>query len=1373
MQVRSEAARLALDQTYDDEDDDEEEDHDVLKQQQQLNRNISSTSPPSVADGLSTEPSPELQRSSADRVVYGNVEEGHLNDKHLVESSNKEIGEDLDDDDKVFDYHDNDANGNANQDLDHLGDEVDDDAEHDDAEGEYDDEDDADKLVVHGERIHVAVRKRPVSDGQTDVLRCGESDLVLLEPRKKVDLTQYTHQHAFAYDSCFSERDSTVDLWQRSVYSLVYNLFQGGTSTCFCFGQTASGKTHTLFGQCGGGESKGIQGLYQIAAQKIFDTVQELSDTAGLVMAVGVSMFEIYGQKVFDLLDDHKALTALEDKDGVLQLVGLSRHRCEDFEHFVEVTDGGRKARSTTATGANATSSRSHCVMAISLLDDSGADEAISYTPKNSDDVLGKLSLIDLAGSERGVDNEATDKTTRMEGKQINTSLLALKEVIRALDSSNKKSHAPFRQSRLTQVLQESLMGDMCQTVVVACVSATQENCQQTINTLRYAEGLKRSQKSKTKKTIKEGAQKALPPSQSSAAAGGTTTAAKDYGDKDKARSVHPPAPKRSTPAGGANARSPARSTASSSISSGYGSNYNNNYGVTPTRTRAQLSSSSGVSSRSQSPAGAPKTPKRRSTVTDVSTASNQNNNSSRSSNNSIKGRNSSGSSAGPPSAAAVEAALDAESDEENNAEVLRASLAQRSRTPPKKGVSFNSPRRLRSNSETDLMDHHLHHQHHNYSGHTHNNNSSSGANAAASRPQSSLKQLSPVVAKTAARRRTQESEMEVLRADVEEALRYRQKTSPGGTTTTIEDDLQFLGDEDARDSFEESFLGADSDDDDDDEEDDDVEEEEEERQGDPTKEGEFLHGERIHVIVRKRPVNHGQTDVLQCSGSSIFLHEPKKKVDLTQYTHSHKFKYDNSYSEIDNTGVLYRRSVHSLVHNLFQGGTSTCFCFGQTASGKTHTLFGQCGGGESKGIQGLYQIAAQRIFDSIEQNPGGFLPADFRVKVGVSMFEIYGQKVFDLLDDHKALTALEDKDGVLQLVGLSRHRCEDFEHFLSITDYGREARSTTATGANATSSRSHCVMAISLLDESDGPGEAVSYTPQNKEDVVGKLSLIDLAGSERGKDNEATDKTTRMEGKQINTSLLALKEVIRALDSSNNKRHAPFRQSRLTQVLQESLMGDMCQTVVVACVSATLENCQQTLNTLRYAEGLKKSQGSSKGKVREIMNYSLTVEFRCTFDLTQDSRYFPVCALMASMKHIHLLHTCCAVQFACDSFSSFSNIFMYHDRSACNEQEVAVVRQGARTPVRGSGSNGSGNGGADSSQARDTPQTAANMRWKLAVRAVSLPPPPSSSSSSSGQRHIRAHSSPARDRRGGGGTGSGGGHTPGRLPSREKRTMI
>jgi kinesin family protein 2/24 len=354
--------------------------------------------------------------------------------------------------------------------------------------------------------------------------------------------------------------------------------------------------------------------------------------------------------------------------------------------------------------------------------------------------------------------------------------------------------------------------------------------------------------------------------------------------------------------------------------------------------------------------------------------------------------------------------------------------------------------------------------------------------------------------------------------------------------------------------------------------------------------EADNVHGERIHVIVRKRPVKEGQRDVLECSGPSLFLHEPKKKVDLTQYVHSHKFRFDNCYGESETTEALYRRSVHSLVHNLLIGGTSTCFCFGQTASGKTFTLFGVCGGGDSpEGVEGLYVIAARRIFEAVLSEVGGEHLPDRKVAVGVSMFEIYGQKVFDLLDEHKALTALEDKDGVLQLVGLSRHRCRDFGHFMEITDVGRDARSTTATGANATSSRSHCVMALSLLNESDGPGSDITYTPKNAADVIGKLSLIDLAGAERGADNDNTDKTTRMEGRQINTSLLALKEVIRSLDSK--KGHAPFRQSRLTQVLQESLTGDMCQTVVVACVSATLENCQQTLNTLRYAEGLKRSQ--------------------------------------------------------------------------------------------------------------------------------------------------------------------------------------
>ena len=246
------------------------------------------------------------------------------------------------------------------------------------------------------------------------------------------------HPHEFQFDDCFGEGDDTVDVYHRSVHSLVHNLFEGGTSTCFCFGQTASGKTFTLFGACGASNmtaGDGPEGLYHMAARRIFEHVAaaDHSSEGAEGYGIGVSMFEIYGQKVFDLLNGSNSLTALEDAKGVLQLVGLSRHYCDSLEHFLDIASTGRAARSTTATGANQMSSRSHAVMAVFLLDrahmlsEAQGGGGVSYTPDNAVEVVGKLSLIDLAGSERGVDNAETDKTTHMEGRQINTSLLALK----------------------------------------------------------------------------------------------------------------------------------------------------------------------------------------------------------------------------------------------------------------------------------------------------------------------------------------------------------------------------------------------------------------------------------------------------------------------------------------------------------------------------------------------------------------------------------------------------------------------------------------------------------------------------------------------------------------------------------------------------------------------------------------------------------------------------------------------------------------------------------------------------------------------------------------------------------------------------------
>lgn len=134
------------------------------------------------------------------------------------------------------------------------------------------------------------------------------------------------------------------------------------------------------------------------------------------------------------------------------------------------------------------------------------------------------------------------------------------------------------------------------------------------------------------------------------------------------------------------------------------------------------------------------------------------------------------------------------------------------------------------------------------------------------------------------------------------------------------------------------------------------------------------------------------------------------------------------------------------------------------------------------------------------------------------------------------------------------------------------------ATGANADSSRSHAILQIALK------------APNKK--VHGKISFIDLAGAERASDVQNTDRQTRMEGAEINMSLLALKECIRAMDRNNP--HLPFRDSKLTLVLRDSFIKDS-KTVMIACCSPTDKSCENTQNTLRYADRVKSLMNSGQ----------------------------------------------------------------------------------------------------------------------------------------------------------------------------------
>eukprot|EP00268_Persea_americana_P033147 TRINITY_DN3288_c0_g3_i3.p1 TRINITY_DN3288_c0_g3~~TRINITY_DN3288_c0_g3_i3.p1 ORF type:complete len:463 (-),score=108.33 TRINITY_DN3288_c0_g3_i3:420-1808(-) len=223
-----------------------------------------------------------------------------------------------------------------------------------------------------------------------------------------------------------------------------------------------------------------------------------------------------------------------------------------------------------------------------------------------------------------------------------------------------------------------------------------------------------------------------------------------------------------------------------------------------------------------------------------------------------------------------------------------------------------------------------------------------------------------------------------------------------------------------------------------------------------------------------------------------------------------------------------------------------------------------------------------------------------------VSFFEIYGGKLFDLLNDRRKLCMREDGKQKVCIVGLQEYRVSNVDTIRELIEKGNATRSTGTTGANEESSRSHAILQLVIK-------KSVDSSESKPARVVGKLSFIDLAGSERGADTTDNDKQTRMEGAEINKSLLALKECIRALD--NDQSHIPFRGSKLTEVLRDSFVGDS-RTVMISCISPNSGSCEHTLNTLRYADRVKSlSKGSNPKK--DLLSATLNPRDSTTLPLT------------------------------------------------------------------------------------------------------------------------------------------------------------
>ncbi|KAJ8259643.1 hypothetical protein GJAV_G00171800 [Gymnothorax javanicus] len=278
----------------------------------------------------------------------------------------------------------------------------------------------------------------------------------------------------FTFDGAYSTHQSTEQMYNEIAYPLVEGVTEGYNGTIFAYGQTGSGKSFTMQGVA---DPPAQRGIIPRAFEHIFESIQCAEDTKFLVRA---SYLEIYNEEIRDLLGTetkHK-LELKEHPEHGVYVRDLSMHTVHSVGECERIMEQGWKNRSVGYTLMNKDSSRSHSIFSIHL--------EICNTDGSGEDHLraGKLNLVDLAGSERQSKTGATGERLR-EATKINLSLSALGNVISALVDGRSK-HIPYRDSKLTRLLQDSLGGNT-RTLMVACLSPADNNYEETLSTLRYA----------------------------------------------------------------------------------------------------------------------------------------------------------------------------------------------------------------------------------------------------------------------------------------------------------------------------------------------------------------------------------------------------------------------------------------------------------------------------------------------------------------------------------------------------------------------------------------------------------------------------------------------------------------------------------------------------------------------------------------------------------------------------------------------------------------------------------------------------------------------------------------------------------------------
>ncbi|XP_018406597.1 PREDICTED: kinesin-like protein KIF21A isoform X1 [Cyphomyrmex costatus] len=308
-------------------------------------------------------------------------------------------------------------------------------------------------------------------------------------------------------------------------------------------------------------------------------------------------------------------------------------------------------------------------------------------------------------------------------------------------------------------------------------------------------------------------------------------------------------------------------------------------------------------------------------------------------------------------------------------------------------------------------------------------------------------------------------------------------------------------------------------------------------------------------------------------------------------------FTYDYVFDTQVNQSAIYETCVNRLVEGALDGYNATVLAYGQTGSGKTYTMGTGFDVEIDETIVGIIPRAIKHLFDGIadKQNRAkerAQMPPEF--KVTAQFLELYNEDLKDLLEPggpRGGARIHEDTMGNIHLAGVEPRVVTNPEQALEYLRLGALSRTTGSTQMNTQSSRSHAIFTLYIkqqrcikVEDPDADVDTSGIELANEfETLTAKFHFVDLAGSERLKRTGATGDRAK-EGISINCGLLALGNVISALgDKTKKASHIPYRDSKLTRLLQDSLGGNS-QTVMIACVSPSDRDFMETLSTLKYA---------------------------------------------------------------------------------------------------------------------------------------------------------------------------------------------